>query len=270
MTVRSGTNRTRRRTDITHIDDSKDDKLADIATFIKVVEAGSFALAAQRLDLTRSAVGKSVARLEARLGLRLLHRTTRAQTLTDEGQGYYERCLRALAELEAAEADLDAGRHEPRGRLRVSVPIALGHYCVAPVLFELARRHPHLQIDISFGDRFVDLIDEGFDLAVRIGELDDTPTLAACRLGTQHLSFGAAPAYLARYGAPANIDDLAAHAGIGLSRAGSVMAWDVVAKDGQQLLMHSRLSMDDIQAGAGAAIDGPASRGCRAGCSPAM
>ncbi|KND56995.1 Transcriptional regulator, LysR family [Candidatus Burkholderia verschuerenii] len=236
----------------------KEDKLSGVATFIKVVEAGSFALAAERLDLTRSAVGKSIARLETRLGVRLLHRTTRSQALTDEGQGYYERCLRALAELEAAEADLEAGRLEPRGRLRVSVPLALGHFCVPPVLFDLARRHPQLQIDISFGDRRVDLIEEGFDLAVRIGALPDSPTLVARRLGMQHVSFGASPAYLEEHGTPRTLDDLEAHRGIGLSVAGTVVSWDVTEPDGRprRVPLRPQLSMDDIQAVAGAVIDG--------------
>jgi DNA-binding transcriptional LysR family regulator len=240
------------------MDAPNDDKLAGVMTFVKVVEAGSFALAAERLNVTRSAVGKAIARLERRLGARLLQRSTRSQALTDEGQSYYERCLRALAELEAAEADLDAGRQEPRGRLRVSVPIAMGHFCVAPVLFELARKHPHLRIDISFGDRYVDLIEEGFDLAVRIGELADTSTLAARRLGMQHVSFGASAAYLAQHGTPASLDDLDGHAGIGLSYAGTLVEWHGATGDGRQraVPMRTQISMDDIQAVAGAAIDG--------------
>ncbi|CAJ0686231.1 HTH-type transcriptional regulator DmlR [Ralstonia mannitolilytica] len=161
-----------------------------------MAEAGSSTLVAERKHLTRSAIGKVIAKLEARLGTRLLHRATRTQTLTEAGQAYYDRCVRALAELEAAEAELESGHGEPRGRLRVSVPLAFGHHCVAPILFRLASQHLELQIDISFTDRTVDLVEEHIDLAVRIGELRDSTTLVARRLGVQDLRIGAAPSYL--------------------------------------------------------------------------
>lgn len=235
------------------------DRLDGVTTFVQVVEAGSFALAAERTDLTRSAVGKIITRLEARLGVRLLHRTTRSQSLTEAGQAYYDRCVRALAELDAAQADLEGDRLEPRGRLRVSVPIAFGHQCVAPVLFGLARTHRQLQIDISFTDRAVDLVEEGFDLAVRIGELPDSASLAARRLGVQYVSIGAAPSYLARHGAP--IDDIAAldgHAGIAYSRAGVLSPWHILDAGGhsREVRIQPQLSMDDVQAIAGAAVAG--------------
>ncbi|MBN3846349.1 LysR family transcriptional regulator [Paraburkholderia sp. Ac-20342] len=234
------------------------DNLDGVATFVQVVEAGSFALAAERMNLTRSAVGKAISRLEARLGVRLLHRSTRSQTLTAEGQAYYEGCVRALAELDVAEAALDHGRAEPAGRLRVSVPEAFGYFCVAPILLDLVRQYPKLQIDLSFTDRFTDLIEEGFDLAVRIGELRDSSTLAARRLGTQHVVIGASPAYLERYGTPTCIEQLENHVGIALSRAGAVAPWNAKDADGsaQPVRIRSRVSMDDIQAIAAAAIDG--------------
>jgi len=234
------------------------DRLDGVTTFVQVVEAGSFALAAERLKLTRSAVGKAITRLETRLGVRLLHRSTRSQTLTTEGQAYYERCVRALAELDVAEAALDNGRVEPSGRLRVSVPEAFGHLCVAPVLLRLARQYPQMQIDLSFSDRFADLIEEGFDLAIRIGELHDSSTLAARRLGTQHVSIGASPAYLATHGMPTSIDELDGHIGIAYSRTGIVVPWNTKAADGraQRICIRSQISMDDVQAIAAAAIDG--------------
>lgn len=142
--------------------------------FVPVAEAGSFTLAAERMHLARSAIGKVIAKLGARLGTRLLHRATRTQTLTEAGRAYYDRCVRALAELEAAEAELESGHGEPRGRLRVSVPLAFGHHCVAPILFRLASQHLELQIDISYTDRTtVDLVEQHTHLAVRIGELRD-------------------------------------------------------------------------------------------------
>lgn len=244
------------------------DNLDGVATFVQVVEAGSFALAAERMNLTRSAVGKAVSRLEARLGARLLHRSTRSQSLTTEGQSYYEGCVRALAELDNAEAALDHSGIEPSGRLRVSVPEAFGHLCVAPVLLDLARQYPRLQIDISFTDRVTDLLEEGIDLAVRIGELRDSTTLAARHLGTQHVVIGASPAYLARHGTPASLDDLADHVGIAYSCGGNVAPWwgalgALGAAGGDErdgavkpVPIRSQISMDDIQAIAAAAIDG--------------
>jgi DNA-binding transcriptional LysR family regulator len=109
------------------------DRLDGVTTFVQVVDAGSFTLAAERMHLTRSAIGKVITRLEARLGVRLLNRTTRSQTLTEAGQTYYDRCVRALAELDAAQADLESEQTAPRGRLRVSVPIAFGHHCARAV-----------------------------------------------------------------------------------------------------------------------------------------
>ena len=234
------------------------DTLDGVAAFVQVVEAGSFALAAERMDLTRSAVGKIIARLEKRLGVRLLQRTTRSQSLTEVGHAYYDHCVRALTELEAAEAGLDSGRREPRGRLRVSVPIAFGHQCVAPVLFNLARQHKHLQIDISFSDRNVDLVEEGFDLAIRIGALSDSASLAARHLGIQYTSIGAAPSYLARHGMPTDLEALDEHIGIAYSRAGAISRWQILGDDGRtrDVAIQSQLSMDDVQAIAGAAIAG--------------
>lgn len=234
------------------------DRLDGVAVFVRVIEAGSFTLAAERMHLTRSAIGKVIARLEGRLGVRLLHRTTRSQTLTEAGQAYYDRCVRALSELDAAEAELESGHSEPRGRLRVSAPIAFGHYCVAPVLFGLARKHPELQIDISFTDRAVDLVEENIDLAVRIGTLRDSTSLAARRLGVQDQSIGAAPLYLARHGTPVDIDDFEGHVGIAYSRAGVVSPWRVLDTDGveRELPIKSQLSLDDIQAIAGAGVAG--------------
>ena len=142
-------------------------------SFVAAVETGSFAAAAERLHVTRSAVAKTIARMEARLNVRLLHRTTRSLALTEDGQGYYEHCLRAVEELRAGESALESGRREAAGRLRVSVPMLFGKRCVAPVLARLAAEHPRLELDLSFSDRQVDLIEDGFDLAIRNGEIGD-------------------------------------------------------------------------------------------------
>ena len=188
------------------------ERLNGIEAFVAAVETGNFALAAQRLRLTRSAVGKSVARLEARLGARLFHRTTRSQSLTEEGHAYYERCRKALAELDAADAALEAGRLTPTGRLRVTMPELLGRVLVAPLLLELGAQHPQLAIDASFNDRRVDLVEDGMDLAIRSGTLQDSAALAARLLGHQWMGVYAAPAYLASHGRPAGLAALLAQA----------------------------------------------------------
>jgi DNA-binding transcriptional LysR family regulator len=190
------------------------DRLGGIAAFVQAAESGSFALAAQRLNLTRSAVGKSIARLEQRLGMRLFHRTTRRQNLTDDGQAFYESCLRALRELENAEAALESGRQVPSGRLRVSMAVVFGRHCVAPILTRLAAGHPALELDLSFNDRPVDLIEDGFDLAVRGGAIADQDGLMMRRLGEQRMNVVATPGYLARHGTPQSLADLAAHDGV--------------------------------------------------------
>jgi DNA-binding transcriptional LysR family regulator len=234
------------------------ERLNGIVAFVQSVETGSFAQAAERMQLTRSAVGKSVARLEEQLGVRLFHRTTRRQSLTEDGQAYYERCVRVLAELDAAEAAFDTGRREPSGRLRVSVPVLFGRHCVAPVLLRLARKYPELAVEVSFFDRVVDLIEEGFDLAVRIGTLPDSVSLAARRLGSQRMAICATPSYLAEHGHPKNVEDLNGHTGIVYGRAGQTAPWHV--RDGAGSIrephIESRLRFDDLQAIADAAVSG--------------
>lgn len=196
--------------------------LQGVVAFVNTVEAGSFTGAGERLHVTKSAIGKSVAQLEQRLGVRLLNRTTRSLSPTSEGMSYYESCARALAEIEAGQALLASRRQVPSGKLRVDVPLAFGRRCVAPVLFDISNRFPDLTIEISFNDRRVDLIEEGIDLAVRMGELDDSSSLAARRIYAQRSAICASPAYLERHGRPQSIDDLARHSVIGYGREGVV------------------------------------------------
>ena len=139
---------------------SMTDTLKDIPVFVAAVEAGSFAQAAIRLHLSRSAVGKSIARLEERLGVRLFQRTTRSQSLTDNGALFYEHCLRALEEIRGAESLLETGKQQVSGRLRVAMPVLFGRQCVAPLLIALAQEHPGLELEMSFSDRVVDLVED--------------------------------------------------------------------------------------------------------------
>lgn len=234
------------------------DTLKDIPVFVASVEAGSFAQAAVRLHLSRSAVGKSIARLEERLGVRLFHRTTRSQRLTDNGALFYERCLRALEEIRGAESQLETGKHQVSGRLRVAVPVLFGRQCIAPLLIELAQEHPGLELEMSFSDRVVDLVEEGFVMAVRNGALADSSVLVARRLGEHRMVLCAAPDYLFKNGQPQSVDDLRQHTAINYTRAGRVLPWQLMDYDGtsRTFIPRSSLNMDDLQAICDAALAG--------------
>src|SRR6478609_6094486 len=144
------------------------DRIKDINVFVHVAETKSFTMAAEQVGLSRSAVGKSVTRLEDRLGVRLLQRTTRSVSLTSEGAVFHERCIRILADLDEAEMSMLSHSQAPRGRLRLDLPVSFGRLHVLPVLNEFMRKWPEISVNASFGDRYVDLIDEGVDLAIRI------------------------------------------------------------------------------------------------------
>ncbi|MEG7486504.1 LysR family transcriptional regulator [Enterobacter hormaechei] len=234
------------------------DTLKDIPVFVASFEAGSFAQAAVRLHLSRSAVGKSIARLEERLGVRLFHRTTRSQRLTDNGALFYERCLRALEEIRGAESQLETGKHQVSGRLRVAMPVLFGRQCIAPLLIELAQEHPGLELEMSFSDRIVDLVEEGFDMAVRNGTLADSAVLVARRLGVHRMVLCAAPDYLIKNGQPQSVDDLRQYTAINYTRAGRVLPWQLMDYDGtsRTFIPRSSLNMDDLQAICDAALAG--------------
>jgi len=235
-------------------------RLQGIEEFVAAVEAGSFARAAERLHVTRSAVAKSIARLEARLDTRLFLRTTRSQSLTAEGHGYYERCRRALAELDAAEALADAARSTAAGLVRLSMPAMLGRLKVGPLLLALARRHPQLVLELSFNDRRVDLAEDGIDLAIRSGELPDTAELVARPLGAQWMVLCAAPAYLAERGRPSGIADLTGplHEAVVYARDGQVSSWRFHDAEGRlvEATPPSRLRCDSAEVLLEAAIGG--------------
>ncbi|OHV81342.1 LysR family transcriptional regulator [Ensifer sp. LCM 4579] len=232
--------------------------LNGISVFVEAAEAGGFSAAAERLHLSRSAVGKAVARLEQRLGVRLFHRTTRTQSLTEEGQLFYESCQKALGEIRSAEALLESGRQEIRGRLRVSMPVLFGRQCVAPLLRDLLRRHPQLELDLSFGDRVVDLLDEGFDLAIRNGSLGNDAGLMTRAVAEQHMTVCASPDYLAERGVPQSVADLAGHDAAVYCRGGHPRPWSFPAAGGgaDTVLPKTRLRLDDLAAIADAAAAG--------------
>ena len=234
------------------------DKFDGVQVFVEAVEAGGFAKAAERLSLTRSAVGKSIARLEERLGVKLFHRTTRMQCLTEDGQQYYERCLRAIDELKAGELLLESGRRDVVGRLRVSLPVLFGRHCAAPILLAFAGQHPKLELDLTFSDRQVDLIAEGYDLAVRNGALGNGTGLRARRLVSQRKALCASPRYLDSRGQPHALSDLTEHDLLVYWRNEHGMAWQLADTAGAlvDVAVTSRLRFDDLDVIADAAVAG--------------
>lgn len=234
------------------------DVLAEVPVFVAAVEAGGFSAAAATLNLTRSAIGRSVARLERRLGVRLFHRTTRRLTLTEDGQAFFDHCRRALDELKAATAALQSERCEVAGRLRVSMPVLFGRQCVAPILIRLVEAHPRLEIDCNFNDRLVDVIEDGFDLVLRNGPLRDWPGLAGRRVATQHMRVCAAPGYFAEAGRPATLDDLARHRAMLYGRPGRIRSW-LFPQPGaapREIVPPSRMRFDDLGTIRDAAVAG--------------
>ncbi|MEE8189064.1 MAG: LysR family transcriptional regulator [Kiloniellales bacterium] len=183
------------------------ERLDAMAVFARVVEAESFSQAARELGLSKSAVSKQVSRLEEALGVRLLNRTTRRLSLTEAGAAYYEGCQRVVAEAEAAEQAVTQLAAAPRGRLRVNAPMSFGVRRVGPALPDFMARYPELSVEMTLNDRFVDLVEEGFDVGVRIAKLEDS-SLIARRLAPNRRVLCAAPAYMAERGQPAALDDL--------------------------------------------------------------
>ena len=233
--------------------------LSGVDVFVAAVEAGGFAAAGERLHLTRSAVAKAIARVEERLKVRLFHRTTRSLGLTEDGQIYYERCIRALEELRAGEAALESGRRVVAGRLRVTAPVLFGRRCVAPVLAALVAQHPNVELELSFNDRPVDLINDGFDLAIRSGDIGDGAGLMTRAISSERLTICGAPAYLAQHGRPERLDDLARHTAIVYARAGRIRNWEFPAGERGAFVEAtppSRLRFDDAGAIADAAEAG--------------
>jgi len=187
------------------------DRFHAIEAFVSVVEAGSFARAAERLSVSVSSVSRHVTELEAHLGARLLNRTTRRLSLPEIGRAFHERCVQLLADLEEAEESAAEGTVAPRGTLRLTCGVTFGTLHLAPAIAEFMAQFPAMRFDVELSDRIVDLVDEGFDAAVRIGAVGGQ-NLVARKVGVTQLVCCAAPAYLARHGEPRLPEDLTAHA----------------------------------------------------------
>jgi DNA-binding transcriptional LysR family regulator len=234
------------------------DRLTSMAVFIKAVDLGSFAAAADALDLSGPMVGKHVRFLEERLGVRLITRTTRRQSLTEFGRAYYERCRAVLAEAAAADALADDQLSEPRGKLRVTMPVHFGRRCIAPVLLELAQRYPTLELDLSFSDRFTDLAEDDFDLAIRTGSLEDKAGVVARRIARQRMIVCASPSYLKIHGQPRELQDLGGYDAVLYRRSGRIRPWLFPCDDRSpaEVTPANRLRFDDLDAIADAAAAG--------------
>lgn len=200
------------------------DKLRAMATFVRIVDSGSLTAAAERLGTSSTSVVRSLSALERALGVRLLNRTTRRMALTDEGREYFERCRHLLLEVEAVEAALLARQINPAGRLVITAPVMFGRLHVAPEVTDFLATFPEVRVELLLLDRVVDLIDEGIDLAVRIGALPES-SLVAVPLGTTRRILCASPDYLARHGLPSHPEELAGHRVIRIIGASGGLDW---------------------------------------------
>ncbi len=208
------------------------ENLTDIAVFVQVVESSSFTAAAERLGLSRSVVSKYISRLEDRLGARLLNRTTRRLSLTEAGQSFFTRSQRGLQEIEAAEAEVSHLQQIPRGKLRINTPMSFGILHIAPGLPGFVDQHPEVSVDINLDDRQVDLIEEGFDLAIRIAELPDS-SLIARRIGPCRHVVCASPNYIQKNGSPRTPDDLRRHNALTYRYQDSPNEWRFLTPEGR-------------------------------------
>ncbi|WP_247305143.1 LysR family transcriptional regulator [Ralstonia pseudosolanacearum] len=207
------------------------DRLAAMQIFVRTVELGSMSAAAVELDLSSQLAGRQVRALEGALGVKLLNRTTRRQSLTDGGRLFYERAKNILAEMEAAQAQIDESRALPRGRLRISAPITFGSKALAPRLAEFMNQFPDITVELSLTNRTVDLVDEAFDAAFRTGDLPDSGLMAR-RLAPHRLTLCASPAYLKMRGQPRTPEDLRKHECLVFAHTSLRTQWSFDGPDG--------------------------------------
>ena len=207
------------------------DRFLAVSTFAKVVELGSFARAAERLSVSTSAVSRQVAELEAHLDARLLNRTTRRLSLTEAGQTFYERSVQLLADLEEAESSVRAAAVLPKGTLKVTCGVTFGVRYAAPAIAEFCAQHPQLLFDLDLSDRAVDLVEEGFDLAIRIGHIGQQG-LVSRRLGWTRPVCCASPAYVKQHGAPSTPEELATRDCLTYTHIPVPNVWLFTSRDG--------------------------------------
>ncbi|SBT07853.1 Transcriptional regulator, LysR family [Candidatus Propionivibrio aalborgensis] len=210
------------------------DKFDAMRVFCSVIEAGGFAAAADQLGISTSAVSRQVAQLEAHLNVRLLNRTTRRMSPTDEGFAYFERCTQLLADIEETEASVAGEARRPRGRLRLTAPITLGVLRLAPAFAAFSQRYPEITLDIVLSDNVSDFTEEGLDMAVRVGRIG-SENVVARHIGETALLIAAAPAYLERAGTPVTPDDLTRHSCFTYAFSATGNHWEFVDGNGDPL-----------------------------------
>ncbi|MCW9079792.1 MAG: LysR substrate-binding domain-containing protein [Gammaproteobacteria bacterium] len=233
------------------------DKFANIEALVAVVEAGGFTKAAERLDIAKSVVSRRVRALEAELGVQLLQRTTRTQSLTGPGRQYYERAARILADLEEAEQSIIDASADLRGNLKLAAPLSFGLHHLTLALSTFMRENPGIELELDLNDREINLVEEGFDMAVRVGHLRDS-TLLARRLGSARLVTCASPDYLTRYGTPKHPSELEKHIGLHYANVTLKQAWqfDIGGREPLTAIPHIRMRANNGDALAAAAVAG--------------
>jgi DNA-binding transcriptional LysR family regulator len=209
---------------------AKTDLLDGVAVFVGVIDAGSFTAAARALGHSTSYVSKEITRLEKRLGSRLLNRTTRTISLTDAGRAYYERCSQIVIDAENAERSINQLQDQPRGLLRINAPASFGSKYLLDVLPKFMHRYPEVKLEVEFNDRLIDVVAEGYDVVIRVGEIEDT-NLVARKFTLSRAVVVASPEYIKRKGCPKTVEDLTQHDCIAYSLLPTPTQWDFY-KDG--------------------------------------
>ncbi|MEJ1364268.1 MAG: LysR family transcriptional regulator, partial [Candidatus Sedimenticola sp. (ex Thyasira tokunagai)] len=218
------------------------DRFEEMHTFVQVVDSGSLSAAAEKLSVAKSAVSRRLADLEGRLGVQLLNRTTRRLNLTESGRSYYQRCQRILLELSEAELAVSSEHRQLRGTIRVAAPLSFGIGDLSPVLNGFMKAHPEVVLDLELNDRTVNVMQEGVDLAIRIGSLADS-TLVARRLFSVNRMFCASPSYLQEYGEPETPEALERHCGLSYSLIPDEQIWSFGQNDGSRLSVNIPIRM---------------------------
>ncbi len=218
------------------------DRFADLQTFVAVVEAGGISAAADRLSIAKSAVSRRLTELEAHLGVQLFQRSTRRLNLTDSGQGFYERCLRILADLEEAESAVSQAHTTLRGKLRVALPLSFGVMHLAPLINEFAALHPEIEFDLDLNDRRVDLLQEGFDVAIRIATLNDSSLIARRLAPIRHVVCGS-PNYFKQHGRPTHPAQLSQYDCLTYSNLASPGLWSYADAAGNSATVKVRIKL---------------------------
>lgn len=233
------------------------DKFADIETFTAVVEAGTFSAAGERLGIAKSVVSRRISQLERRLGSRLLHRTTRRLSLTDAGKNFYQRAVQILADLDDAELSVTEETTDLRGSLKLAAPLSFGLTHLSKAIFDFLSEHPAIELNLDLNDRNINLVEEGFDMAVRIGVLQDS-TLVARRLGTMRQVTCASPSYLEQHGEPTHPGDLQRHIGLQYNNISYKKQWSYETSEGKMIFAQPqiRIRANNGEALAAAAVAG--------------